>query len=116
MKRLGFLTSALLLAHTLLAAEVQTSGNVGMTPVLLNMTDDGRILYRLMAPSFSEFVPWMAYRLSYQSGLGIYYMPDVDLALKDLPLIKNTVLYDIYGDERGILVKFKGDKGPEVVF
>lgn len=99
-----------------LGGAVQTSGNVGMTPVLLNMTDDGKILYRLMAPSFSEFVPWMAYQLSYQSGLGIYYMPDVDLTSEDLPLIKNTVLYDIYGDERGILVKFKGDKGPEVVF
>ena len=99
-----------------LGGAVQTSGNVGMTPVLLNMSDDGKILYRLMAPSFSEFVPWMAYRLSYQSGLGIYYMPDVDLMSEDLPLIKNTVLYDIYGDERGILVKFEGDKGPEVVF
>ena len=95
---------------------VQTSGGVGMTPVLLNMSADGNILYRLLAPSFSEYVPWMAYQLLYQSGLGIYYMENVDLASEDLPVLKKTVLYDICGDERGILVKFKGDKGPEVTF
>lgn len=95
---------------------IQVSGNVGITPVLLNMPDDGQILYRLLAPSYSEYVPWMAYRVLYQSGLGIYYQDDVDLVAESLPIIKETILYNIRGDENGVLVEFKGDKGVEVLF
>ena len=34
----------------------------------------------------------------------------MDLNQRDLPLIEETALYNIYGDKTGVLVKFKGEE------
>lgn len=90
---------------------VQVDGEVGLSPVIRNMPiDDYQILYRLMMPTFSKNVPWMTYRITEQRWFdNIYWNPGVDLKERDLPLLKDTVLYKIYGDERSILIEFKND-------
>ena len=96
---------------------IQVSGNLGYSPVILHMPRDNTILQRLLAPSFSEYVPWMAYRLTQGSGIsGLYYDEGDDLTAKDLPILKETVLYNIYGDDSSVLVEFKDTRKFEVMF
>ena len=72
--------------------------------------EDYRVLYRLMMPSFSDNVPWMEYKLTQGRWFdNIYYDPGTDLKEANLPLLKDTVLYEIYGNGEAILVKFKND-------
>lgn len=95
---------------------IQVSGNVGFSPVILHMPRNYTILQRLLAPSFSEYVPWMAYRVLQQSGLPLMYDEQVNIKEMDLPKLKETVLYNIYGDEKNILVEFKAKETFEVLF
>lgn len=92
--------------------KIQTVGQIDFAPAIKHMPDKNyRILRRLLKPSFETYVPWMAYRLTEASGLpGLVYDPNVDLKDKDLPVIKDTALYIIYGDDESILVKFKGEE------
>lgn len=96
--------------------QVQVSGSIGFSPVILHMPRDYNILPRLLMPSFSEYVPWVANRVLQQSGLPLIYDEGVDLTDKDLPVLKETVLYNIYGDEKFILVEFKGENEFNVIF
>ena len=66
-------------------------------------------------PSYSEYVPWMAYKLTHQSGLHLTVV-EGDLEEDELSILKETVLYNLYGDEENILVEFKGERAFEVVF
>ena len=96
---------------------IQVSGNLGYAPAILHMPRDYEILQRLLMPSFSEYVPWMAYRIIQGSGLyNLYYDESEDLTKKDLPLIKESILYNIYGDEENILVRFKDTRKFNVAF
>lgn len=96
---------------------IQVSGNLGYSPVILHMSSDYKILQRLLAPSFSEYVPWMAYRIIQESGLpNLYYDENDDLTTKKMPVLKDTVLYDICGDKDGVLVKFKNSQRFDVLF
>lgn len=94
---------------------VQVSGNVGFSPVILHMPRDCNILPRLLMPSFSEYVPWMANRVMQQSGLPLVYDEKVMIE-SNLPMLKETTLYNIYGDEKYILVEFKGERVFNVTF
>ena len=91
---------------------LQATGEMGLAPVVAHMpAGDYVILRRLLKPSFGGDVPWMALRLVEGSGLpGAKYDPKMNLEGQDLPELKDTVFYTIYGDERGILVEFKGEK------
>ena len=95
---------------------VQVSGNVGFSSVILHMPRDYTIMERLLMPSFSEYVPWMAYKLVRAEYLNLVYDEAVDISEIKLPLLKETVLYNIYGDKKNILVEFKGEKAFQVVF
>ena len=96
---------------------IQVSGSVGFSPVILNMPQDYQILNRLLMPSFSEYIPWMAYRLLYQTNIpNLYYDPNVNLKEMNLPILKETVFYDIKGNEKYILVEFKDSNKIEALF
>lgn len=97
---------------------VQVDGEVGLSPVIRNMPiKDYQILYRLMMPTFSKNVPWMAYRIIKQHWFeNIHYEQGIDLNEKGLPLLKRTALYDIYGDNENILIKFKNETEYNLLF
>ena len=92
--------------------KIQTVGQIEFAPAIKHMPEkDYLILKRLLKSSFGADVPWMAYRLTEASGLpGLVYDPNVDLTSKNLPVLKDTALYIIYGDTENILVKFKGEE------
>ena len=43
-------------------------------------------------------------------------MSGLDLNEKKLPLIEETMIYDIYGDEKNILIKFKNEVKYDLLF
>ncbi|MBQ3441024.1 glucosyltransferase domain-containing protein [Candidatus Saccharibacteria bacterium] len=92
--------------------KIQAVGQIDFAPAIKHMPENEYyILKRLLKPSFGTDVPWMAYRLTEASGLfGLIYDPNIDLVNKDLPVLKDTALYIIYGDLDNILVKFKGEE------
>ncbi len=97
---------------------VQVDGEIGLSPVIKNMPiNDYRLLYRLLMPSFGDHVPWMAYRITEQRWLNnIHNDFGVNLDSLNLPLLKETMLYDIFGDEKNILVKFKNEKEYDLLY
>lgn len=87
---------------------IQVAGDIGMSPVIEHMPQDYQMLNRLLKPSFNEGLIWTAYRLVYLNDMKTLKVDsDVDLVSLDLPIIKETVYYDIFGDENNILVEFK---------
>ena len=92
--------------------KIQAIGQIDFAPAIKHMPEKNYlILRRLLKPSFETNVPWMAYRLTEASGIpGLVYDPNVDLTNNNLPVLKNTALYIIYGDSDNILVKFKGEE------
>ena len=98
------------------AKYIQVSGNVGFSPVVLHMPRDYNILQRLLMPTFSEYVPWMAYQVLEESGLPLVYDEQKNISEMNLPKLKETVLYNIYGDKEHILVEFKGKNPFNLVF
>ncbi|MBQ9484850.1 glucosyltransferase domain-containing protein [Candidatus Saccharibacteria bacterium] len=95
---------------------VQASGNVGFSPVVLHMPRDYNILQRLLMPTFSEYVPWMAYQVLEESGLPLVYDEQKNISEMNLPKLKETILYNIYGDKEHILVEFKGENPFNLIF
>ena len=57
----------------------------------------------------------MAYRVLQESGLPLLYNEDMVFD-ENLPKLKETVLYDIYGNEKYILVEFKGENPFDLIF
>lgn len=92
--------------------KIQATGQIGFAPAISHMPEKNYyILRRLLKSSYGADVPWMAYRLTEASGLSnLVYDPNVNLTNKDLPILKETALYIIYGDTESILVKFKGEE------
>jgi hypothetical protein len=92
--------------------KIQAVGQIDFAPAIKHMPEkEYHILRRLLKPSFETYVPWMAYRLREASGLpGLVFDPGLSLDNTNLPEIKNTALYIIYGDNENILVKFKGEE------
>lgn len=90
--------------------KIQVAGQIGFAPAVEHMPEkDYYILRRLLKPGFGGDVNWMAYRLTEASGLNnLVFDQDANLAEKNLPVLKDTTLYIIYGDTENILVKFKG--------
>ena len=97
---------------------VQVDGFIGLSPVIRNMPmKDYRILYRLMMPSFSKNIPWMAYRITEQRWIdNLHHNSEINLNDKDLPLLEETALYNIYGDDQNILVKFKNQTEYDLLY
>ena len=96
---------------------IQVSGNLGFSPVILHMPQNYKMLDRLLMPSFSQYVPWMATKITEQSGIpNLVFDEGIDLRKEDLPVLKETVFYDILGDEDDILVVFKDSRTFDVMF
>ncbi|MBR2803169.1 glucosyltransferase domain-containing protein [Candidatus Saccharibacteria bacterium] len=96
---------------------IKVSGNLGFSPVILHMPQDYKILDRLLMPSFSEYIPWMATKITEQSGLpNLLFNESVDFEGMDLPILKETVFYDILGNDEYILVRFKDNRKFDVKF
>lgn len=90
---------------------IQVEGQIGWAPAIAHMPEnDYQILRRLLNPTFGKGVPWMGYGITQESGLpGLAYNPDMDLKQQNLPKLKETALYNIYGNNRGVLVEFRGE-------
>lgn len=96
---------------------IQVSGNLGFSPVIWHMPDNYNILRRLLMPSYSEYVPWMATKITEQSGMpNLVFDETRNLEEMNLPLVKETVFYDILGDGENILIRFKDARRFEVLF
>ncbi len=91
---------------------VQVKGQIGWAPAVASTPEgDYRMLRRLLKPSFGTDVPWMGYKITQGSGIpGLVYNGDLDISDWGLPLMKETVLYNVYGDSKGVLVEFKGEE------
>lgn len=96
---------------------IKVSGSVGLSPVIMHMPQNYQIMNRLMMPSFSQYVPWMAYRLANQSGIpNLYYDESVEMDESAMTTLKETVFYTIKGDEKNVLVIFKGTEPTGILF
>lgn len=96
---------------------IKVKGSVGFSPVIIHMPQEGQILNRLLMPSFSQYVPWMAYRILYQSGIpNIYYDENIEMDESEMIYYKETVFYDIKGDDHNIIVEFKGMEPEGILF
>ena len=91
---------------------IQVEGQIGFAPAVAHMSEDDYVmLRRLLKPSFGKDVPWMAYEITQGSGMdNLVFKPEMDLSKQNLPILKDTVFYTIYGDDEGILVNFKGEE------
>lgn len=99
------------------AKHIQVTGNLGYAPSVRNIPQNYKIIERLLMPSFSEYVPWTNYRVAEISGLpNLIFDETIDLKEKGLPLLKETVFFDIFGDKENILVVFKDTRKFNVVF
>ena len=68
-------------------------------------------------PSFSQYVPWMAYKLLTQSGIpNLYYDESALMDEDSMTTLKETVFYTIKGDDKNILVIFKGTEPANILF
>ena len=92
--------------------KIQAIGQIGFAPSIEHMPIRRyHILRRLLKSSFETNVPWMAYRLREASGIsGLKYDPAFVGATDDLPVLKDTALYIIYGDDESVVVKFNGEE------
>lgn len=96
---------------------IKTSGSVGLSPVVEHMSKSYPMIKRLLAPTYSEFVPWMAYQLLYQSGIdSLVYEETKEMDGTALPVLKETVFYRIKGDDKNVMVEFKGENKLNVIF
>ena len=91
---------------------IQTTGQIDFAPSIQHLpARTQRMVRRLLKPSFGRDTYWMAYKLTEMSGLKkLRFSPEVDLREKNLPVLRQTELYIIYGDREGILVEFTGEK------
>lgn len=96
---------------------IKVSGSVGLSPVIKNMPQNYQIMNRLLMPSFSQYVPWMAYKLLTQSGIpNLYYDESALMDEDSMTTLKETVFYTIKGDDKNILVIFKGTEPANILF
>ena len=96
---------------------IKVKGSVGLSPVILHMPKNYQILNRLLMPSFSKHVPWMAYRLLYQSGIPyLNYDENIEMDESKMTYFKETVFYNIKGDDYNIIVEFKGVEPSNILF
>ncbi len=88
------------------------SGQIDYAPAIKHMPEDTFwLVHRLLKPTFGRNVPWMAYRLTECSGFdNLIIDQNNELSEKDLPVLKDTKLYTIKGDNNGIIVDFKGER------
>ena len=86
---------------------IQFTGRRVLSPVLKNRIADYRILYRLIPPTLGRY-KWAQYYMIHYLGFDNLKM-DRSRKLKkmDLPLIKETAFYSIYGDEKHLRVEFR---------
>ncbi|MBQ7202019.1 glucosyltransferase domain-containing protein [Candidatus Saccharibacteria bacterium] len=96
---------------------IKVEGSIGLSPVILNMPQNYQMLNRLLMPSFSQYVPWMAYKLCNQSGIpNLYFNEDAEINKDKMIFIKETVFYSIMRDEQNILVIFNGVEPNNLLF
>ena len=91
---------------------VQVSGQIDYSPVIRNMPEDTRrALHRLLKSSFGRNTAWMAYRVTEGPWLmDVTRRADENLTERNLPVLRDTALYKIRGDQDNILVEFKGEE------
>lgn len=90
---------------------IQTTGQIDYAPSICHADAHTYwLLHRLLKPTFGRGVHWMAYRLTYVSGLDqLVFDEFANLADHDLPTLKETAFYTIKGNDAEILVEFHGE-------
>lgn len=88
--------------------EVQIIGSIGYAPAIRNMPQDYQMLNRLIPITFIEGWHWGAYGfLNYYGLQNVTMNLGSDFPDLDLPLLKDTSMYTIKGDDTYILVELK---------
>ena len=87
---------------------VQLEGDTGLAPAIENIPADGRMLTNLIPIYFGEDESWgYAAFLQYRGLERFYHDSSVDLRELDLPLLADTELHTIRGDENNLLIILK---------
>lgn len=85
---------------------VQISGSVGYSSVILHMPQDYQILNRLIPINFKEKWVWGRNSFCYYYGIkNMNCYPTIDLTEQDLPIIKETMYHTIKGNDTNILIE-----------
>ena len=96
---------------------IKVEGSIGLSPVIQHMPQNYQILNRLLMPSFSQYVPWMAYQLLNQSGIPhLNYDENAEMDESEMMYYKETVLYTIKGDDHNFIVVFHGVEPSGLLF
>lgn len=87
--------------------EIQIKGDIGLSPVIENMSSGYHMLERLIPTEFCEGYWGEYYFLNYFNIPNVVPGDDEDDDFKELPLLKETMYHNIYGDKSKILIELK---------
>ena len=85
---------------------VHVTGDIGLSPVIVNMSSGYDMLARLIPTEFSGGHWGEYYFVHYLNIPNIQGTPD-DYKESTYPIIKDTMLYTISGDDRNIVICLK---------
>ncbi len=87
---------------------IQLEGNIGKSPIIDNMPKDYKMINRLVPTTFGGDWSWnIQYFYSYFKIPNIYIDYSKDLKEMNLPLLKDTMYHQIFGDSNNILIVLK---------
>ncbi len=87
---------------------VQLEGNIGKSPIIDNMPDKYKMINRLVPSTFGGSWAWnIQYFYTYFKIPNIYIDYDKDLKEINLPLLKDTMYHQIFGNDNNILIVLK---------
>ena len=96
------------LAKTSTIKKVQIIGNIGYSPVILNMPEDFAMLERLVPLTFGGENVWYQASFFYYSNLkNMIPIPSNEKIPPNLPLLKDTMFHEIRGNEEYICISLK---------
>ena len=88
--------------------KVKIEGNIGYSPVILNMPNDYDMLKRLVPLTFGGENVWYQAAFFYYSNLkNIIELPSNEALPANLPLLKDTMFHTIYGNEEYLCISLK---------
>ena len=88
--------------------KVKIEGNIGYSPVILNMPNDYDMLKRLVPLTFGGENVWYQAAFFYYSDLkNIIELPSNEALPANLPLLKDTMFHTIYGNEEYLCISLK---------
>ena len=87
---------------------IQIKGSIGQAPIIRNKPQNNQILNRLIPITFRENWYWGNYKLCNYYGIqNLKPVKEIDLAKKNLPILKDTMYHTIYGNSKNILIELK---------